>query len=45
VLEAKGGQTEVQITTGKGFSGRFAQKNWSSPVYEALMKNLQTAQP
>jgi hypothetical protein len=45
VLEAKGGQTEVQITTGKGFYGRLAKKNWSTPVYEALMKNLQTAQP
>ncbi len=45
LLEAKGDQTEIHITTGKGFYGRLAKKNWSTPVYEAMMKNLQTAQP
>jgi hypothetical protein len=45
LLEPKGDQTEVHITTGLGFYGRLAKKNWSTPIYEAMMKNLQTTQP
>ena len=40
-LEAQGGQTRVRIETGKGFVGRLAKKNWSTPVYQEMVKNLQ----
>jgi hypothetical protein len=41
-LESKGNQTHVTITTGQGLSGRLAgKKNWSTPIYEEMMKNLQ----
>jgi hypothetical protein len=41
-LEARGNQTHVTITTGQGFSGRLAgKKNWSTPIYEEMMKSLQ----
>jgi hypothetical protein len=44
VLEPKGDQTEVHITTGLGFYGRLAKRNWSTPVYEAMMKNLRSGE-
>lgn len=40
-LEAKGEQTRVRIWTGKGFVGRIGKNNWSTPIYEEMMKNLQ----
>jgi hypothetical protein len=40
VLVENGSQTQVRITTGKGFYGRLAKKNWSTPVFEAMMKEL-----
>jgi hypothetical protein len=40
-LEAKGDQTHVRIWTGKGFSGRLGKHNWSTPIYQEMMKNLQ----
>jgi hypothetical protein len=40
-LEAKGEQTRVRIETEKGFVGRLVKKNWSTPIYEAMMKGLQ----
>ncbi|MGH9746795.1 MAG: hypothetical protein ACRD59_11880 [Candidatus Acidiferrales bacterium] len=40
-LEAKGDQTRVRIWTGKGFVGRIGKNNWSTPIYEEMMKNLQ----
>jgi hypothetical protein len=40
VLEAKGDQTKVHITTGLGVYGRLSKRNWSTPVYEAMMKTL-----
>jgi hypothetical protein len=40
VLEAKGDQTRVRITTGKGFYGRLVKSNWSTPVYQLMMKAL-----
>ena len=43
VLEAKGDQTQVRITTGLGFYGRLAKSNWSTPIYEQLVKRLQEA--
>lgn len=45
VLEPIGAQTHVHITTGKGFYGRLAKKNWSTPVFEAMMKSLGQGQP
>lgn len=39
-LEAKGEQTRVRIETEKGFVGRLVKKNWSTPIYEAMMKDL-----
>lgn len=40
-LEAKGEQTRVRISTEKGFRGRLVKKNWSTPIYEEMMKTLQ----
>lgn len=40
-LEAKGEQTRVRISTEKGFRGRLVKKNWSTPIYEEMMKSLQ----
>ncbi|MGO9403488.1 MAG: hypothetical protein ACLPVW_08465 [Terriglobales bacterium] len=44
-LEAKGDQTHVIITTGLGFYARLAKKNWSTPIFEGMLKNLQKNQP
>jgi hypothetical protein len=40
-LRAKGEQTRVRIWTGKGFVGRMRKNNWSTPIYEEMMKALQ----
>jgi len=40
-LEAKGEQTRVRISTGKGFVGRGCKKNWSTAIYQEMMRNLQ----
>ncbi len=40
-LEANGQQTHVRIWTGKGFVGRVEKKNWSTPIYEEMVKKLQ----
>jgi hypothetical protein len=44
VLEAKGDQTEVRITTDMRTYGP-TKKNWSTPIFEGMLKNLQTGQP
>jgi hypothetical protein len=44
ILEAKGDQTHVRISTGKGFYGRLVKQNWSVPIYEQMTKNLKPAQ-
>jgi hypothetical protein len=41
VLEGNGGQTRVRISTGKGFYGRLGKKNWSTPIYQEMLKSLQ----
>jgi hypothetical protein len=41
ILEPKGDQTHVHISTGKGFAGRLVKQNWSVPIYEQLIKILQ----
>ena len=40
-LQAKGGQTRVRIRTYKGALGRLEKKNWSTPIYQEMMKTLQ----
>jgi len=40
ILEPKGDQTHVHISTGKGFAGRLVKQNWSLPIYEQMIKNL-----
>lgn len=44
VLEAKGDQTHVRISTGKGYYGRLGKQNWSVPIYQQMTKNLKPAQ-
>lgn len=39
-LSAKGSETRVQISTGKGFVGRLGKKNWSTPIFDEMMKVL-----
>jgi len=39
-LSPKGNETRVLIETGKGFVGRLGKKNWSTPVYNEMMKTL-----
>lgn len=40
-VEAQGDQTRVRIWTGKGFVGRLEKNNWSTPVYQEMLKVLQ----
>jgi hypothetical protein len=44
-LEAQGDQTRVRITTGLGLLGRMAKSNWSTPIYEEMVRGLQSSQP
>lgn len=44
-LQKKGEQTRVRINTEKGFAGRLEKKNWSTPIYQEMMKNLQRPHP
>jgi len=39
-LTPKGSETQVEIKTGKGFVGRVGKKNWSTPIFEEMMKTL-----
>jgi hypothetical protein len=39
-LSAKGSETRVEIKTGKGFVGRLGKKNWSTPVFNEMIKTL-----
>ena len=39
-LSEKGAETRVQIKTGKGFVGRLGKKNWSTPIFDEMMKTL-----
>lgn len=40
-LQAKGEQTRVRLWTGKGFVGRVRKNNWSTPIYQEMLKTLQ----
>lgn len=42
-LDRKGTSTRVRIRTDRGFSGSFAKKNWSTPIYQAMMDALKAA--
>jgi hypothetical protein len=42
-LSAKGSETRVQISTGKGFVGRVGKKNWSTPIFDEMMKILKSS--
>jgi hypothetical protein len=44
LLEQKGNQTHVRISTGKRFAGRLVKQNWSVPIYEQMIKTLQPSQ-
>jgi hypothetical protein len=39
-LIAKSSETRVEVKTGKGFVGRLGKRNWSTPVFEEMMKTL-----
>lgn len=39
-LTEKGTDTRVVVKTGKGFVGRLGKKNWSTPVFDEMMKTL-----
>ena len=39
-LSAKGSETRVEIKTGKGFVGRLGKKNWSTPIFDDMIKTL-----
>jgi hypothetical protein len=39
-LSEKGSETRVEIKTGKGFVGRLGKKNWSTPIFNEMMKTL-----
>jgi len=41
VLQAKGDQTRVRIESEKGMLGRVYKHNWSTPIFQEMMKNLQ----
>jgi hypothetical protein len=40
-LEPQGEHTRVRIATEKGVRGRVYKKNWSTAIYEKMLKNLQ----
>ena len=42
-LTSKGNETRVVIKTGKGFAGRLGKKNWSTPIFDEMMKTLKTS--
>ncbi len=39
-FKAEGSSTRVEIKTGKGFMGMACKKNWSTPMFNEMMKNL-----
>jgi hypothetical protein len=45
VLEGRGDKTHVVVTTGLGFYGRLGKRNYSTPIFEEMIKNLQNSRP
>lgn len=43
-LETQGAETLVHISTGKGYYGRLVKQDWSSRIYEDMVRNLQKPQ-
>lgn len=41
-LTPKGAETQVVVKTGKGFVGRLGKKNWSTPIFNEILKTLRT---
>ena len=41
-LSPKGAETQVVVKTGKGFVGRLVKKNWSTPIFNEMLKNLRS---
>jgi hypothetical protein len=39
-LDPEGEQTRIRISTGLGFYGRVYKKNWSTPIFQEMMRNL-----
>src|SRR5262245_10540830 len=39
-LKEVGKETQVVVKTGKGFVGRLVKKNWSTPIFNEMLKNL-----
>jgi hypothetical protein len=42
-FSSRGEATRLRISTEKGMSGKFAKKNWSTPIYQELMQRLNPA--
>ena len=42
-LSPVGNETRVVIKTGKGFAGRLGKKNWSTQVFDEMLKALRTS--
>lgn len=42
-LSPDGNGTRVIIKTGKGFAGRLGKKNWSTPIFEEMLRLLKGA--
>ena len=43
-LSKKPKGTQVRIDTGKGMMGRLAKKNWSTPIFDKMVKILKEAE-
>ena len=39
-FDTEGSSTRVKIETGKGFVGVACKKNWSTPMFTQMIKNL-----
>jgi hypothetical protein len=45
LLDAQGNQTRVQLSTGRGYLGRFAKRSWSGDIFAEMMRILRKPQP
>lgn len=41
-LSPEGERTRVTIKTGKGFAGRLGKRNWSTPIFNEMLRLLKT---
>lgn len=42
-LSKEGNETRVVVKTGKGFVGRLGKKNWSTPIFNEMVRILKTS--